>query len=486
MKSSISARIELHPDRLLPPEPGVRGIARRLYESTADLPILSPHGHTDPAWFSRNEPFTDPASLLVTPDHYLLRLLYSRGIPLESLGVRRAGSDAPGIGPREIWRCFATHFHLFRGTPSRLWLEHTLVTVFGLRDQLHEGTADASFDCIAEQLARDEFRPRALLDRFGIELLATTEPATDELPHHQALQGTRWARRIVTTFRPDDVTDPDQRHFADNIVRLGELTGEDTSRWQGYLAALRIRRRHFRSLGATATDHGHPTARTLDLESAECERLFAVCLAGEATPEQREAFRAQMLTEMAAMSLGDGLVMQIHPGAWRNHNPKLFKAFGPDRGADIPTPTDFVAALKPLLDRFGNEPGLTLILFTLDESAYSRELAPLAGHYPILLLGPPWWFHDSPEGMLRYRQRVTETAGFCNTAGFNDDTRAFLSIPARHDVARRMDASFLARLVADHRLAEWEAAEIAGDLACGLARAAYRLPQPPSTGPGSA
>ena len=474
-QSSEDRMIELHPDRLLPVEPTQRAIARRLYQAVSALPILSPHGHTDPAWFSRNEPFEDPASLLVIPDHYLFRMLYSQGVSLEQLGIPRRDGTRPDADPRSVWRTFARHYRLFRGTPSFLWLEATFHDVFGLRKRLGEDTADEYFDAISGQLARDEFRPRALLDRFDIELIATTEGATDSLEHHQALQGTPWAARVVTTFRPDDVVDPDREDFRANVERLGELSGVDCSRWAGYLDALRERRAFFASLGATATDHGHPTARTADLDQTDCERLFLRCLQGEAPAGERELFRAQMLTEMAAMSLDDGLVMQIHPGAWRNHNPALFARYGRDKGADIPTPTSFVDSLKPLLDRYGNESRLRLILFTLDETAYSRELAPLAGHYPALLLGPPWWFHDSPEGMLRYRERVTETAGFYNTAGFNDDTRAFLSIPARHDVARRMDAHYLSRLVAEHRLSEEDALDVARELAYGLAKAAYRV-----------
>lgn len=471
----MTGRAELHPDRLFPPDPTERAIARRLYGAVADLPILSPHGHTDPAWFSRNEPFSDPASLLVVPDHYLFRMLYSQGVSLDELGIPRSDGTRTDVGMRAVWRTFARHYHLFRGTPSWLWLEATFRSVFGLDERLSEATADAYFDQISEQLATDAFRPRSLLDRFNIEVIATTEAATDGLEHHQALRDGPWAARVITTFRPDDVVDPDREDFAANLERLGELSGEDCTDWGGYLNALRERRTYFKSLGATATDHGHITARTADLSRSECERLLARCLSGEASADEREIFRAQMLTEMAAMSLEDGLVMQIHPGAWRNHNPALFERYGRDKGADIPTPTGFVESLKPLLDRFGNEAGLTVILFTLDETAYSRELAPLAGHYPALLLGPPWWFHDSPEGMLRYRRRITETAGFYNTAGFNDDTRAFLSIPARHDVARRMDATFLARLVADHRLPEDDAHEVASELAYGLAKRAYRL-----------
>jgi glucuronate isomerase len=402
-------------------------------------------------------------------------MLYSQGVSLDELGIPRNDGTRPGTAMREVWRTFASHYHVFRGTPSYLWLEATFHSVFGLREKLGAQTADDYFDRISEQLATDAFRPRSLLDRFNIEVIATTEGATDTLQHHLALQGTPWARRVITTFRPDDVVDPDREGFRDNVGVLGHLTGEDTESWGGYLAALRQRRQYFKGLGATATDHGHPTARTADLDEGGCQRLFERCLGGEATAAERELFRAQMLTEMAAMSLDDGLVMQIHPGAWRNHNPGLYARYGRDKGADIPSRGEFVENLKPLLDRFGNEASLTVIVFTLDESTYARELAPLAGHYPALRLGPPWWFHDSPEGMLRYRERVTETAGFCNTAGFNDDTRAFLSIPARHDVARRMDAHFLSRLVADHRLSEAEALDVAHDLAYSLARAAYRL-----------
>jgi glucuronate isomerase len=256
---------------------------------------------------------------------------------------------------------------------------------------------------------------------------------------------------------------------------LGERAGEDTGTWAGYLAALRVARARFKELGCTATDHGHPTARTANLSEAECVALFGKVVSGAADAQEQELFRAQMLTEMARMSVEDGLTMQLHPGSVRNHNRKLFARYGRDIGADIPSQTSYVEALRPLLDLFGNEKALTLILFTLDESTYSRELAPLAGHYPCLRLGPAWWFHDSPEGMMRFREQTTETAGFYNTVGFNDDTRAFLSIPARHDVARRVDCSFLARLVAERRLTEDEALETAVDLTSTLVRKAYKL-----------
>lgn len=464
----------LHPDRLFPADPGTRGIARRLYGAVADLPIVSPHGHTEPAWYAEDRPFPDPAQLFVVPDHYVFRMLYAQGVPLEALGVPRRDGGATETDGRTIWRLFARHFPLFRGTPTRLWFEHALETIFGIDERLDEANADRLFDRIAEALQRPEMRPRALYDRFNIEVIATTDGALDDLRHHRALRGSGWHGRVVPTYRPDAVVDPDRADFRDNVQRLCALAGEPVS-WTGYRAAHRARRAAFRDLGATATDHGHPTARTADLDPGAAAALFDRVVRGPATAEDAELFRAQMLTEMAALSVEDGLVMQLHPGAVRNHNRDVFARFGLDKGADIPQPTGYVHALKPLLDRFGNDPRLTLILFTLDEAQYGRELAPLAGHYPALRLGPPWWFFDSPEGMLRFREVATETAGFANTVGFNDDTRAYLSIPARHDMARRIDCTYLARLVAEHRLDEDEAHDLAHDLAYRLARRAYRL-----------
>ncbi|HLK40093.1 MAG TPA: glucuronate isomerase [Polyangiaceae bacterium] len=463
------------PDRLFPADPSVRAIARDLYAQVRGLPIVSPHGHTDPAWFARNEAFSDPASLLIVPDHYVFRMLYSQGVALESLGIPRRDGTPVADDPRAIWRVFASHWHLFRGTPSRTWIAHALHDVFGVRERLTAESADRVYDRIATCLAKPEFLPRALFERFNIEVLATTESPLDGLVHHKALRASGWKGRVVTAFRPDPVVDPEHPDFAANVSTLGELTGEDTHAWGGYLRALAGRRQFFASLGATSTDHGHPSAATFDLSRSECEALFRKAIAGDAGPDEAERFRGQMLTEMARMSLDDGLVMQIHPGACRGHNLEVARKFGPDKGADIPTRTEYVRALKPLLDKFGNDARLTLIVFTLDESTYSRELAPMAGHYPALKLGPAWWFFDSPQGMLRYREQVTETAGFYNTVGFNDDTRAFLSIPARHDVARRVDCGFLARLVAEHLLDEDEAAQVATDLAYNLARRAYKL-----------
>ncbi|MDP3897638.1 MAG: glucuronate isomerase [Mesorhizobium sp.] len=462
-------------DRLFPAEASARAVARDLYAHVRDLPIISPHGHTDPRWFAENANFPDPAQLLVVPDHYLFRMLFSQGIPLEKLGVPRVDGGAVETDGRAIWRLFAANYHLFRGTPSRLWLDHTFQHLFDLDLRLSAETADAAYDHIAERLRRDEYRPREMFERFRIEAIATTEGALDDLKWHRQIRDSGWTGRVVTTYRPDSVTDPDFEGFRANLRTLGEITGCDTATWQGYLDAHRKRRAFFREFGATATDHGHPTADTANLSTEAAARLYEIVSTRDATPDEARLFRAQMLTEMAKMSVEDGMVMQIHAGSRRNHSLDIFARFGRDKGFDIPGRTDYVAALKPLLDAVGLEPGLTIILFTLDETAYSRELAPLAGVYPCLRLGPAWWFFDSAEGIRRFRELTTETAGFYNTVGFNDDTRAFPSIPARHDVARRVDCAYLADLVIAGRLHEDEAVELAHDLAYRLAKQAYRL-----------
>lgn len=464
-----------HKDRLFPPDSDTRNIARRLYQEVADLPIVSPHGHTDPAWYAKNISFSNPTELFITPDHYVFRMLHSQGVPLEELGIPRADGGETDTDPRAVWKLFAEYYYLFRSTPSRFWFEHVLAEVFGIFERLDPENADEVYDRIQTKLETPEFRIRALFDRFGIEVLSTTDSPLDDLSHHAAIMKSGWNGRIIPTFRPDDVVDPDFEGFSDRVLRLGELAGEDTGTWSGYLRALSARRKFFKSMGATATDHGHPTAATADLDKVQCERLLTKALNGDISMEEAELFRAQMLTEMAGMSMEDGLVMQIHPGSFRNHSNDLFSRFGRDKGADIPMRTNYVNALKPLLDKYGSDNRLSIILFTLDESTYSRELAPLAGVYPCLRLGPAWWFYDSPEGMMRFRRLTTETAGFYNTVGFNDDTRAFLSIPARHDVARRVDSAYLAELVVTHRLDEDEASQVIKDLAYNLAKAAYRL-----------
>ncbi len=461
----------LHEDRLFPAEASARKVARALHAHIHKLPLVSPHGHTQAGWFAKNEPFPDPAALFVQPDPHVFRMLYSQGVSLEDLEIGQPEVKEP----RKVWRIFAGHYHLFRGTPTRIWLDFAFQELFGFTERLSAKNADFYFDTIAERLKTPEFLPRALYERFNLEVLSTTESPLDPLNDHQAIRDSDWKARILPAFRPDPVVDPEFAGFAGLVAQLGEQNGEDTATWKGYLNALMKARARFKALGCTSTDHGHPTAQTADLPRAVAAELFGKVLASKADAAEQELFRAQMLTEMARMSVEDGLVMQIHPGSVRNHNRFIYERYGRDMGADIPGPTGFVHALRPLLDRFGNERNLTIILFMLDESTISRELAPLAGHYPCLRLGPPWWFHDSPEGMMRFREQATETTGFYNTVGFNDDTRAFLSIPARHDVARRVDCAFLGRLVAEHRLDEDEAFEVAYELTYGLVKKAYRL-----------
>ncbi|WP_425040985.1 glucuronate isomerase [Primorskyibacter sp. S187A] len=463
------------PDRLFPVEARPRALARALYDSVKDLPILSPHGHCDPRWFAENKRFPNPSELFVIPDHYVFRMLVSQGADLGMLGVPQADGTRADVDPREIWDQFAAQYHLFRGTPSALWLDHSFEHVFGLDVPLSSDTADIYYTQIEACLAQPEFLPRALFDRFRIDALATTEGALDDLQWHRMILESDWPGRVITTYRPDAVVDPDFEGFQDNLRRLGEMTGENTDTWEGYLSAHRQRRAAFKAMGATASDHGHPNAITADLPQEDAVRLFETIRHGHYTAEEADLFRGQMLTEMARMSLDDGLTMQIHAGSHRNHNTGIFGQYGRDKGYDIPMRTDFVQALKPLLNAVGMEPDLRIIVFTLDETTYGRELAPLAGAYPALRLGPPWWFFDSYEGIKRFREATTETCGFYNTVGFNDDTRAFCSIPARHDVSRRSDCAYLAHLVATGRLRENEAFDVAFDLTYRLAKDAYGL-----------
>ncbi|MEO5579447.1 MAG: glucuronate isomerase [Gemmatimonadaceae bacterium] len=467
-------------DRFFDADPEARRTARALYESIRQLPLICPHGHVDAGVLATNEQFPEPTALLITPDHYVLRMLYSQGVPLESLGIPSRDGARVESDPRRIWQTFATHYYLFRGTPTRAWMDYELREVFGIGERLDAETGMAIYYEIAEKLASPEFYPRALFERFNIEALATTDRATDDLANHCAIQQSGWHGRVIPTFRPDALFSIASQGWLSEVRSLGSAAGMDIVEIEAFLAAIENRRAFFRSTGATATDHGVVTPRTERLPDAELRHVFARALAGEATIADQSAFEAHMLLEMARMSVSDGLVMQLHAGAFRDHNDFIAARFGADKGADIPVAAEFTRNLRPLLNDFGNDSRFTLILFTLDEATYSRELAPLAGHYPAVRLGPPWWFHDSIEGMRRFREQTTGTAGIYNTAGFNDDTRAFCSIPARHDLARRMDANFLAGLVIRHIVALDEAHEMAHALAYDLARKTYRLDQPVS------
>jgi glucuronate isomerase len=471
---AADSALALHPDRLLPVDPTERDIARRLYAAVRALPIISPHGHVDPTLLLDDAPFPDPATLLVTPDHYVTRLLHADGVGLDELGVGWGplGADAA----RAVWRRLCERWHLFRGTPVRFWLEAELAEIFGVSLRPSAGTADVIYDQIAERLADDAYRPRALYERFGITLLATTDDPCSDLAAHAALAADpTWPGRVVPTFRPDRYLEPGQAGWDDAVARLGAAAGVDTGAYHGYVQALEQRRRHFVAHGATSADHSHDDVRTDPLAGGEAARIYDAALAGRATADEATAFRRHMLLEMARMSCDDGLVMTLHPGVRRNHHRPTGARFGPDTGHDIPLRLELTDALRPLLERFGTHPGFHLVVFTVDEGVWSRELAPLAGFYPSVYAGVPWWFLDAPDAMRRFREAVTETAGFTRTSGFVDDTRAFCSIPARHDMARRVDAGFLARLVAEHRLAEDEALETAVDLVIGRPTAVFKL-----------
>lgn len=475
MKGANPQPLVLNADRFFDPDPAIRTVARGLYEETRQLPLICPHGHVDPRLLAENTPFPEPASLLIVPDHYILRMLYSRGVPLERLGIPTRDGTPVEHDPRRVWQLFADHYYLFGGTPTGVWLDHELHELFGVRVKLDGDTAQYVYDQIAERLGTPEFRPRSLFDRFNIEVLATTDGASDPLDAHRAIRESGWPGRVIPTFRPDAlfrIANPAWRTEVDALARAWARPINDYS---SFTEALEDRRASFKTLGAVASDHGVVEPYTARLPDADAHAIFQRALDGRASANDQRAFEAHMLIEMARMAVDDGLVMQLHPGAERDHNRQIAERFGPDKGADIPVATEYTRNLAALLNAYGNDRRFTLVLFTLDESTYARELAPLAGHYPAVRLGPPWWFHDSIQGMTRFRQQVTETAGIYNTAGFNDDTRAFCSIPARHDLSRRVDANFLAGLVARHVVDLDDARRMARALAYELARETYRL-----------
>ncbi|MCA4134261.1 glucuronate isomerase [Arthrobacter sp. M4] len=465
----MSQSIAAHPDRLLPADPGTRSIARSLLERVQDLPILSPHGHVDAAVIEHNTPFPDPAALLVTPDHYVTRLIHASGVPMDRLRPENAT-------PREIWRTFCEAWPLFDGTASGYWLRTQFDGVFGLQQELGPETADSSFDAISARLSEPGFRPRELFKDFNIEVLATTDDPLDSLSSHHAIANdAAFHGRVLPTFRPDAYINIANPAWASNVERLIESAGDGATGYRGYITALENRRRYFVEHGAVSADHGVRTPLTLKLDEAEAQRLFEHALSGNATPQDRDVFEAHMMYQMARMSVADGLVMTIHPGSFRNHHEPTFKAFGADTGHDIPFAVNYTEAIRPLLQDFGTAKDFHLVLFTLDETVFSRELAPLAGFYPSVYLGAPWWFLDAPDAMLRFRSAVTETAGFSRSSGFIDDTRAFCSIPARHDASRRIEASFLARLVAEHRISEERAHELIVDIVDSAPRRVFKL-----------
>jgi glucuronate isomerase len=471
-------KITLPDDRYFGPDPQQKETAQCLYALVADLPLVCPHGHVDPRMFADpNYAFGTPTELLLIPDHYIFRMLYSQGIPLEKLGIPRLDGGEVEQDHRKIWQIFAENFYLFRGTPTGMWLTHELQAVFGIEDKLSGQSAQDIYDQIAARLQSPGFRPRQLFEQFNIEVLCTTDVVTDPLDHHRAIRESGWGGRVLPTFRPDAVVNINNAPsgWRANIEALSEATGIEVSSYGTFIQALENRRAYFKKMGAKATDHAAVTAYTEELLDREVEAIFQRALRGKASAEDATRFTGHMLIENARMSIEDGLVMQFHPGSYRNHSPLIFERFGPDKGCDIPIQGEFTRHLRPLLNKYGDDPRLTLILFTLDETTYSRELAPLAGHYPAIKLGPPWWFHDSLNGMMRFLEQITETAGLYNTVGFNDDTRAFPSIPARHDLWRRVASNWIAGLVVRGIVDREDAEEMIHDAAYHLAKSAYRF-----------
>ena len=465
----------LSSNRLFPIDPSTRNIAKKLYKEICEMPIISPHGHTEARWFAENKPFKNPTELFVTPDHYVFRMLFSQGIDLSELGLSSIDNNVSIKKPRDVWRTFAKNYFLFRGTPTRIWLDYVFENLFDLKETLNKNNSDLYYDVIDEKLKQKNFLPRNLFNQFNIEILCTTESPLDDLKWHKQIIESDWNGRVISAYRPDNVIDPESNDFAENVEKFGEINSENSISYSSYLSAHFKSREYFKSLGATSTDHGHPTANTFSLSKQEINSLFDKSLRGKLDKNQCEVFRGHMLLEMARMSVEDGLVMQLHPGSFRGHSPEILKLYGKDKGFDIPQPTNYVYALKPLLDELGLNKKFKMILFTLDESTLTREIAPLCGVYPCLNIGPPWWFFDSVEGMTRFRRSVTETAGFYNTVGFNDDTRAFCSIPARHDMSRRVDCAYLSELISAGQINEEEGHELAYELSYGLAKKAYNL-----------
>lgn len=470
MKKSI-----LDEYRFFDPEEAVRKTAYELYKNVRDLPLISPHGHVEAKLLADNEPFPDPTELIIIPDHYIYRMLYSQGIPLESLGIPTADGSSVEKDHRKIWQIFGDSFYLFAGTPTGIWLTHELVEVFGIESKLNSKNALSIYDKMVEKLKTKDFLPRTLFEKFNIEVLTTTNTPSDPLTSHTKLKESGWNMRVIPCFRPDAAVNITSNKWKDEIDAVSKVSGIEIHDYKSYIKALENRREYFKKFGAVSTDQGVESPYAHRLSDIEADTIFQRALKGEATEKDAAAFTANMLMEMARMSLEDGLVMQIHAGALRNHNKKVFDRFGLDKGGDIPIRSEYTVNMQEFLNEFGNDPKFTVVLFTLDETVYSRELAPIAGHYPAVKLGASWWFHDSIQGMTRYRQNITETAGIYNTVGFTDDTRAFLSIPARHDLARRMDSNFLAGMVARQIIDMEDARSMSRAMAYDLAKKTYKL-----------
>ncbi|MCL3778275.1 MULTISPECIES: glucuronate isomerase [unclassified Actinomyces] len=468
--------LTLDPDRLLPADPTTRAIARELLATVEKAPIVSPHGHVPPEWLAQDITFADPTSLLLTPDHYTNRLLHSlAGVELEEMGVP-VGTERTPEQSRRAFSRLCESWDKLAGTPVRSWFTHELHEVFGIRVRPSAETSDEIYDAIDAAIHTPGFSARSLYERFNIAVLATTDDPCSDLASHRVLaEDPTWTGRVVPTFRPDAYLEPARPGFRALTERLGEVSGADVSTYAGHVEAMRRRRAFFVSNGAVSSDHSHRDAGTERLPDAEAEVLYARALAGTIDSGDGDRLRRHMVNDQARLACEDGLVMTLHPAVYRNHDTRTFERYGADVGGDIPMATELTRALQPLLEAYGNHEGFHLIPITMDETLYSRELAPLAGWYRSVYVGVPWWFIDEPDAILRFRAASTGYATLYKTSGFIDDTRAFCSIPARHDIARRCDSAFLARLVAEGRVEMEDALRISADLVDAIPREAFKL-----------
>lgn len=459
----------LHPYRLLGTHPEQTKLAYEHLKEAASYPLICPHSHVNPALFSDSQgSFPNPVEMFVRRDVRVLSQLHSQGVRLEPF-------LDPNRDPEEVWRMFARHYRLFWGTSTALWLEQQLETVFAISEALDESSADHIYQTLVARIAQPEYRPRAVLERLKIEILCTTASATDPLLHYRTLSQGAWAGRVLPVFRPDKLLWTAHPDWLPELHKLAAQTSGPITRMRAFLDALRQRRHEFKRLGCVATDHGCERPYTERLSSKAADDLFSLALKGKITIAESIRLQGHLLIEMAKMSLEDGLVMQIHTGSYQDHNGELLVRFGPNKGADLPLATEFTSNLKPLLGVVGNEPAMKLVLFSLDETAYGRDLGPLAGHYPAVFVGAPWSFHNGPKGLMRYFDQVVETAGLCNTAGFQDHARSVGTLAARHDLWRRIACRWLANLELEGRLSHAQARSMLGDLANGRARKVYGL-----------
>ncbi len=460
LRAPLRATTICHADRLFPADLSTRMLARRLYESVRGLPLVCSGVVADPSWFAENPALPDPAQVFVQSDRQVWAILRGHGVAPGQLGVADDGASIAG-DPASVWKVFAANYHAFRGTPTRLWHDHAFSTLFGLNERLSADNSDRFYTRVAECLAKPEFRPRALFQRFNIELLSALATPFDSLDPYLAARGSLKGR-LVPTYCPDRLVDANNPGFITALDRFAELTSTDAWTWKGYLDAHRQRRAQFKSAGALAISQFALAARTADLPAEDAEKLFAKIVSRDFSPAEGDLFRAQMATEMARMSLDDGLVLQLHLDTPPVHDPEQ----------KVPPPMPSVDGLLPLLQRFRGEPGLRVVACQDGLSAQADELARLASEYACLFVSAGG--SGGSEPMRRFRAMSFQNAAFYKTLNALQGQR-FIALAALTDAIRRLDCAFLAEFVVAHRLDEDEAHAMAKDVAYGISKKVYHL-----------